>query len=219
MIQRGWHWVAAAALLSVLPAFVLLGQGQRPNVLTEEEEQKVREAQDPSDRIELYLAFAQARLDRFEEFRRKPADPESDKGSSLDSILGQFVSVNDEMKDWIDYQYQRGGDVRRGLRALLERGPRQLEQLHRIETAPDAYGADYRDTLRAAVEDMGDTLDGATRALGEQQKKFAAEKRDEKAAAEAAKQRRKEEGKRSKEEKKLRKREEHRNPRRAQDDD
>ncbi len=210
--------VATATLLAVLPGFVPLGQGQTPNVLTEEEEQKVREAQDPSDRIELYLTIAQARLERFEEFRRKPADPESDRSSSLDSILGQFISVNDEMKDWIDYHYQRGGDMRRGLRMLLDRGPRQLEQLRRIETAPDAYAADYRDTLRAAVEDLNDTLDGATRALGEQQKKFAAEKRDEKKAAEAAKQRRKEEGKRAKEEKKLRKREEHRNPRRDQDD-
>lgn len=207
--------VATAALLAVLPGS---GRTQKPNVLTEEEEQKVREAQDPSDRIELYLTIAHARLERFEEFRRKPPDQESDKGATLDSILGQFISVNDEMKDWIDYQYQRGGDMRRGLRALLERGPRQLEQLHRIETAPDAYAADYRDTLRAAVEDLNDTLDGATRAFGEQQKKFAAEKRDEKAAAEAAKQRHKEEGKRSKEEKKLRKREDRRNPRRDQDD-
>lgn len=207
MIRRGWTRVAALALLWFLTASLPTARAQKPNVLTEDEEEKLREAQDPSDRIELYLAFAQLRLDRFEEFRKKPPGLETDKGSTLDSMLGQFISVNDEMKDWIDYQYQRGGDMRHGLRALLERGPRQLEQLRRIEAAPDPHAADYRDTLREAVEDLNDALDGATRALSQQQKKFAAEKRDEKATAETTKQRRKEEERRQKEEKKLRKRE------------
>ncbi len=202
------RWVAlrfaTAALLSLLSGVV---RAQRPNVLTEEEEQKVREAQDPSERIELYLTLAQARLDRFEEARKKTPEAQAEEGPSPDSLLSDYIVLTDEWKDWIDYQYQRGGDMRRGLRAVLDRGPRQLEQLRRLGSAPDASRADYRDTLLAAVDDLSDALDGATRALGEQQKKFLDEKREEKAAAQAAKQRRKDEEKRAKEEKKLRKRE------------
>ncbi len=194
----------ALALLGAAAGFL---PGQKTDFLSEEEQNKLREAQDASERIEVYLAFAQARLGRFEGFREKPADPKYDNGAYLDSLLGEYISLDDELKNWIDFQHQRNGDMRRGLRALLERGPQQLEQLRHIQQTPDAYASDYKESLREAIEDLSDTLDGAAKALTEQGKKFAEIKREEKSAARTAKERRKEEEKRSKEEKKLRKRE------------
>ncbi len=204
--MRGLGRVVAMSLALLAAAAGFL-PGQKTDLLTEDEQNKLREAQDPSERIELYLAFAQARLERFDGLREKPADPKYDNGAYLDSLLGQYIALDDELKNWIEYQHQRNGDMRRGLRALLERGPQQLERLRRIQQTPDAYAADYKDSLREAIDDLSDTLDGAAKALTEQGKKFAEMKREEKATAREAKERRKEEEKRTKEEKKLRKKE------------
>ena len=125
----------------------------------------------------------------------------------MDGLLTQYIGLNDELKNWIDDQYDRNGDMRRGLRILLDEGPKQLEQLKRIQQSPDANSAAYAASLRDAIDDLTDTLDGGTQALSDQEKKFGAIKRDEKVDAQTSKERAKEEKKLTKEEKKIRKKE------------
>src|SRR5713226_4764296 len=137
--------VCAILVLLAAPAGSL--RAQKTATLTDDEEDRLREAQDPSQRIELYLDFAQVRLDRFEGFRSQSLNPVYDNGAYLDALLDQYIALNDELKNWIDDQYQRNGDMRKGLRALLERGPRQLEMLEHIRQTPDALAVDYRDSL------------------------------------------------------------------------
>ncbi len=199
--------ISFLAVLSIFGSSVGVLRGQKTDFLNEDEQDKLREVQDPSGRIEIYLDFAQTRLDRFEGFRTKRADPKYDNGSYLDSVLGQYISITDELKTWIDYQYQRQGDMRHGLSALLERGPRQLEILRHVQQTPDAYATDYSTTLRDALDDLKDALDGATKALTDQQKTFADLRRGEKATKQTSRERAKEEKKRNKEEKKLQKQE------------
>ena len=202
------HPRAAVLALMILAATALAARAQQKgDFLTEDEQDKLREAQDPSERIKIYLEFEQARLDRFDNFRNKPADPRYDNGAYMDGLLTQYIGLNDELKNWIDDQYDRNGDMRRGLHLLLDEGPKQLEQLHRIQQSPDANTADYADSLRDAIDDLTDTLDGGTKALSDQEKKFGAMKREEKLDAQASKQRAKEEKKQAKEEKKMRKKE------------
>jgi hypothetical protein len=208
------RWLSRAAADPAPGAF----PQTRKDVLTDDEADKLRDQQDPGKRIELYLAFAQERLDRFLNFRSQPADPKYDTGEYLDRLLGEYVAVDDELKDWIENQYERGGDMRGGLHALLERGPKQLEMLRQVQHSPDAFARDYQGSLRDAIDDLTDTLDGATQALASQEKKFGELKREAKADARASKEREKEEKKRTKEEKKLRKREHKRgNPTEADD--
>jgi hypothetical protein len=180
---------------------------QKEAALSDEEEDKLREEQDPGKRIELYLDFAQDRLSQFDQFRQKPADPKYDTGGYLDKLLGQYIALQDELKNWIQYQYDRQGDMRSGLRTLLDRGPRQLEQLQHIQQEPDRFVSDYRDSLRDAIDNLTDMLDGATTALNSQVKKFGEIKRQEKVEEQQAKQAAKDERKRIKEEEKLRKKE------------
>ena len=203
-------------LVSAMPAARV--HAQVGDFLTDEEEDKVRETQGASERIELYLAIAQARLDRADDFRVKPPDPKYDNGAYMDKLVGQYVSLTDELKNWIQDQYDRRNDMRSGLRKMLESGPKQLEMLRRMQQTPDPYTADYRKSLQDAIDNLTDTLDGATKALGEQEKLFGQLKRDEKVEAKAAKDRAKEEQKRAKEEKKLRKKLEKQQGAPAQDD-
>jgi hypothetical protein len=198
-------FMAATAPATTAPA-------QKPDYLSDEEEEKLRDAQDPSDRIEVYLTLAQSRLDRIAEFRSKPMDPQYDNGAYIDHLLDQYISLTDDLKNWIQDQYDRRSDMRKGLRKTLEMGPKQLEDLRRIQDSPDAYAADYAKSLRDARDDFTDALDGATKALGDQVKAFGELKNDEKAEAKSEKERTKEEKKRSKEEEKLRKKEQKQNP-------
>ncbi|MGA2609250.1 MAG: hypothetical protein ABSH01_17550 [Terriglobia bacterium] len=195
------------ALLMPLAAPAMTALAQKPDYISDEEEDKIREAQEPSERIELYLTLAQSRLDRIEEFRSKPMDPQYDNGAYIDHMLDEYISLTDELKNWIQYQYDHRGDMRKGLRKVLEMGPKQLHDLGRIQASPDAYAADYVKSLGDAKDDLTDALDGATKALAEQVKRLGELKSDEKAEAQSEKERMKEENKRTKEEKKLRKKE------------
>jgi hypothetical protein len=199
--------ILVLALLTslIVPARTL--RAQKPDYLSDEEEDKVRDAQEPSARIELYLTLAQSRLDRIAAFRSKPMDPQYDNGAYIDHLLDEYISLTDDLKNWIQDQYDRRGDMRTGLHKVLQMGPKQLEDLRRIQGSPDAYAADYAKSLRDAKDDFTDALDGATKALGDQVKMFGELKRDEKAEAQSEKERTKEEKKRSKEEEKLRKKE------------
>jgi hypothetical protein len=174
--------------------------------LSQEEEDKVRETQDPGERIVVYLDLLQVRLERFDSFRHKPDDPKYDHAGYLQDLLAEYISLNEEMKNWIEYHYEHTGDMRGGLRTLLERAPQQLTTLRGIRESSDPYSGQYGDSLRDAIDQLADTLDGATKAFADQTKKFGELKQQEKEEKRLVKERAKEENKRTKEEKKLRKR-------------
>jgi hypothetical protein len=145
-----------ALFLTLLATTAGTVRAQKGPALSDAEQDKLRDAQDPGERIIVYLDLSQARLDRFETFRQKPVDPQYDTGDYLDRVLGDYMDVNEELKNWIDYQYRRDGDMRRGLRVLLERGPQQLATLRHIQQSPDPYAAAYRDSLADAIDQVSD---------------------------------------------------------------
>ncbi len=205
-MRRLAGWVPLLLLAWALPATGLRAQ-VKGDYLTEEEEDELREAQEPSARIAVYMKLETDRLDRFINFRAQPQDPQYDNGGYLDKLLGQYISLTDELKSWIQDQYDRKNDMREGLRKFVEAAPKQLDQLHSIQQTPDAYARDYSKSLRDAVADLNDALNGATQALADQQKTFGQLKREEKVEQQNIKERQKEARKREKEEKKLQKRE------------
>jgi hypothetical protein len=208
-----------ASILLLMVAVGVTPGAQKGDYLSDDETDQLREAQDSSQRIEVYLSLTQVRLDRIDNFRNKPPDPDYDIGGYLNKQFDQYVRITDELKNWIQDQYDRHGDMRRGLKKFLELGPKQLEQLRRIQQTPGPYTADYRKSLSDAIDDFNDALDGATKALSAQAKLFGELKREEKADALAAKDREKEEKKRAKEEKKLRKKQHRKGVPGAQEED
>ena len=183
-------------------------QGPKRAALSEAEVEKLRDTQDPGGRINVYLEFMQTRLTTFDTFRNRPVNREYRVGKYLDEVLAQYVELNDELKDWIQYQYNRQGDMRAGLRALLDTGPKQLEELQHVHQTRDPYYARYSETLDDAIADLQDTLDGGSKAMAGQVKVLGELKEKEKAAAQASKQAVKQEKKQIKEERKLAKKEE-----------
>jgi hypothetical protein len=212
-----WRWLLALSMVAAFAAPVA-AHPQTHATLSDEEEDKLREAQDPGERIGVYLELEQVRLSKFES-GRAANDPKYDYESYFSALLTQYIELNDEMKDWIEGQYERGGDMRKGLKALLEQGPRQLDQLRAAQQNPDRYFSSYASPLQDAIDDLTDTLDGASKAMDAQVKRFGELKREQKIEAQESKERAKETKKREKEEKKLRKREHKKGIPGAEDDD
>jgi hypothetical protein len=192
---------------------------EKGDYLTEDETDQLREAQEPSKRIEKYLSFAQDRLMRFDDYRNRQPSPDYDIPGYLDTQLDQYIRITDALKDCIEDHFDRHDDMRAGLKKVLEMGPHQLDQLRHIEQSSDAYSAGYRKSLGDAIDDFTDALDGATKALSEQSKLFGELKREEKADAQTVRDREKEEKKRTKEEGKLRKKEHEKGPPTDKDED
>jgi len=192
-------------MLTLAPLRCLLAQQHAS--LSEAEVEKLRDTQDPGKRIEVYLDFMQSRLVQFDSTRSQPPGSREEAGKRLDHMIGQYVQLDDEMKDWIQYQYNRDGDMRSGLRALLNRGAKQLEELRHAQQTPDANASQYSDTLKDAIADLEDTLNGATAALSRQNKQLGVLKRGSKASIQASDEAVKEEKQRIKKEEKLRKKE------------
>ncbi len=192
---------------AVLVALLLLGgvaARAQTDFLTDSEVERLRDAQDPSLRIGVYLDLMEARLEPL-------AGPQAGPGA-IQRQLSQYVSLDSELKDWIQDQYDHHGDMRKGLRSLLERGPHQFEQLRALEKRPGAAHASYTSNLNDAIANLNDTLDGAAKALSGQEKLFGQLKEERKADRRAVKERIKEEKKRQKEEEKLRKKMERERP-------
>lgn len=185
---------------------------QQKASLSASEVDKLRDTQDPGERIKVYLDFMQTRLQTFEDYRSRPVDPQYRVGKFLNEVLGQYVDLDDELKGWIQFQYNRDGDMRGGLRGLLDRAPRQLAELKHAQQNPDPYSAKYSENLANAIADLEDTLNGASSAFSGQVKKFGELKQAEKEEKKTAQTEAKEEKKRIKEEEKIRKKEQKNQP-------
>jgi hypothetical protein len=210
-------WIATSLLLA-LTLGVAAG-AQKPDFLSEDEADELRDAQGASERIEKYMAFAQVRVERFDDFRNRRPDPEYDIPGYLNTQLDQYIHITDVLKDWIEDHFDRRDDMRAGLKKVLEIGPHQLEVLRHAEESRDSYSDAYHKSLDDAIEDFSDALDGATKALSEQTKMFGELKQEEKADAQTVKARQKDEQKVTHQEEKLRKKEHEKGPPTDPDED
>ena len=200
MKRYSLHLAFGLAILLAPAALYLLAQDH--DFLTPAEVGKLRDAQDPSERIKVFVSFQQDRLGRV----AVAGDSNGDSQDSVDDLLNQYISIDNELKDWIQYQFDHDGDMRKGLRVLLDEGPKQLEMLRHMQSSPGTGASDYSNSLRDAIADMNDTLDGATQALAAQQKKFPEMAESAKAESHELKKERKEQENLNKKEREMRNR-------------
>jgi len=107
-------WLALAMLL----LSTALAQ-RRADPLNPLEEDQLRDAaQDPADRLKLYIVFARTRLTSLEQMR---ADPKvTDRAQQTRDRLQNFLDVYDELNDNIDTFVERKADLRKPLKAVIE---------------------------------------------------------------------------------------------------
>jgi hypothetical protein len=95
------------------------GQTHRPDPLTDAETDKLRDtAQEPEERLKLYIEFARARLDRAQKIH---ADPKAtDRKAQTREAFQEFLDVYDELNTNVDTYADRGEDLRKALKPVIE---------------------------------------------------------------------------------------------------
>ena len=148
--------------------------------LSPPEEDQLRRVQDAGKRISVYLQLGATRIDKFEEFRPHSGRTTLEHGPYLNTLLNNYVACINELKDWMEYQYDKEGDMRKGLQVLLKQGPVHLDRLRRSQRFQDKLTDHYAKTLQYAIENLEDTLEGGALALSEQRRIFKEQKKTRK---------------------------------------
>ena len=100
-------------LLSMAPA-----QNRRDPLNSREIDQLRDAAQDPDQRLKLFIEFARARLAAIEQMR---ADPKvTDRAQQTHDRLQDFLDVYDELNDNVDAFVDLKADLRKALKGVIE---------------------------------------------------------------------------------------------------
>ncbi len=124
--------------------------------LTSDEVEKVREAQEPNDRLKLYVLFARQRLDQLQRLLQKQK-----RGRSLEAreLLEDYDKIIDAIDTVSDDALQRGADIALGAAAVHDGESHFLAQLQKIkESGPPDLDL-YELELKDAIGNTSDSLD------------------------------------------------------------
>ncbi|MCL5287424.1 MAG: hypothetical protein M1453_05460 [Acidobacteria bacterium] len=138
-----------AALLTSI-AVPLRAQEARRDYLTTIEADKIRDAEQPSQRIKLSMASSSLRLKKFH-YELARASSERLRGERLNSLLNAYTGCVDDAAELIDLGRERQDDIRAGIKEAQKRLKEFLPQLEKLA----AEGADlamYKDTLLDSIE-------------------------------------------------------------------
>jgi hypothetical protein len=148
--------IAAIALAPIVMSGVCGAQRQRPDYLSEDEADRIREADTPSQRIKLYLSFAEDRLKKFDyELNRKV--PEARRSEVLNSLLNAYSGCVDDGADQIDLAKEKQADIHDALKLMQTKYKAFLDQLQMYDKSGPEIDT-YRDTLEDAIDGTKDAL-------------------------------------------------------------
>ena len=155
----------AALLLALIPiasaSFATLPPQKDYNkdYLSPEEADQIRDADTPSDRIKLYVSFADDRLKKFE-YELGRTVPERNRSEILNSLLNGYAGCMDDGADQIAVAQEKQLDIHQSLKLMQAKGKEFLEALQKYDKDGTPGLDDYRDTLEDAIdgtkEDLGD---------------------------------------------------------------
>jgi len=153
--------IAGCSLFALVFSAMLAARAPEPpqgkkEYLTESEADKIREADNPSDRIKLFISFADDRLKKFH-YELTRAIPERRRNEMLNSLLNAYAGCIDDAADQIGIARERQADIHAALKSMKAKGKEFLEDLQKLAQG----GAEleiYKDTLEDAIEATKDAL-------------------------------------------------------------
>ena len=139
-----------------------LPQREKKDYLTDMEADKIRDAETPSERVKLFLAFAADRLKKFQyELSRGPNGVR--RSETLNGLLNAYSACVDDAADVIGLQLEKQGDIRAGLKEMKTKAKEFLETLEKLNQGGTEFDL-YKQTLADALEGTRDALNDAEQA-------------------------------------------------------
>jgi hypothetical protein len=149
---------AIAVVFSVLlgMAKAAVARPQLHDYLSNEEADQIREATTPSDRIKLYMSFAEDRLAKFDYELNRTA-PERNRSDILNGLLNAYEGCMDDASDEIDDATRTQADIKAALKLMDEKSKSFLARLQKYSKS-GRYLSDYSDTLQDAIDSTTDAI-------------------------------------------------------------
>ena len=147
---------AAWVLNGFADARVAAARPQLRDYLSEEEADKIRDADTPSLRMKLYVSFAEDRLKKFDYELNRPTQ-ERRRDEVLNGLLNGYAGCVDDGADQIDLAKEKQADIREALKLMQTKYKEFLERLEKYDKGGPEIDS-YRDTLEDAIEGTKDAL-------------------------------------------------------------
>jgi hypothetical protein len=131
------HYSRHLVCFAVLLLSPSLRAQQRHDPLNSNEIDQLRDAaQDPDERLKLFVQFARARLAAIEQVR---ADPKvTDRAQQTHDRLQDFLDVYDELNDNLDTFVERKADLRHALKGIIEADTEFQAKLRALKTSVES---------------------------------------------------------------------------------
>jgi hypothetical protein len=163
----------AALALAMLLLSTLWAQ-RRPDPLNPLEQDQLRDAaQEPSERLKLYIQFSRTRLTSLEQVRSDPKV--TDRAEQTRDRLQDFLDVYDEMNDNIDTFVERKADLRKPLKAVIEADTEFQAKLRALKSSADANKNEvqkYDFLLTSVLDTVDSSVKDHRQLLSEQEEAF-----------------------------------------------
>jgi hypothetical protein len=140
--------------------------------LTNDEIEKVREAQEPNERLKLYVLFARQRVDQFEKLVAKPKKGRSGEAREL---LDDYSRIMDAIDNVSDDALKHKAALTEGPTAVTTAEKKFLTQLQKIKDNPPSDFGLYAVALDEAISATNDSLELATGDLSKRAVELTAE--------------------------------------------
>lgn len=158
------------------------GAAPQKDFLTTSEADQVREAQEPTERLKLYVHFARQRLDLL---GQALARQKAGRAVLVHDLLEEYTQIIDAADTAADDALRRKLEVAAGLHALAGAEKEFLPVLRKIgETKPPDL-ARFQFALQQAIETTQDSLELSLADLGKRSEDLAAKQTQEKKDREA----------------------------------
>ena len=157
--------------LLLMFTFVSASQTRSRDPLTSLEVDQLREAaQNPPERLKLWMKFARARITAIDQLRGDPKLAQ-DRGQRIHDLLEDLTNIMDEIDDNFANYARDHEDIRKALKLIVEMDSEFQVKLRSIKEGPQANSAEARDyefALQNAMESVNGNADDARQTLDEQ---------------------------------------------------
>lgn len=171
--------IAVLACFALAPRIPAQHEG---DFLTPDEVDQIRDAQDPNDRLQVYIHFAKQRLDQINQLlsKEKPG-----RSVLIHNLLDEYGKIIDAMDTVTDDALKRKLDVSTGVGALQQSERDMLDQLKKFESLHPKDEERYQFALKQDIDATSDSLELSSEDLGRRSKEVQAAEQKEQERREA----------------------------------